>query len=355
MYNNYKNVLQVGPDFRGLTGGGIESVIKTYTENFPGILFLGSYSEGSKLHEIAYTGKFFFSFIRYMIVKRDIKIVHIHAASDMSFIRKSITMLIARLFGKKTIMHMHGSTFQPFYAQAGIFRSVIRGILNRNDLVICLSPQWLDFFSRLVPATKLKILNNPVPAPATTISRHRNDVLNFLFLGRLGNRKGVFDLVKAISLLPPELRRSVRLTIGGNGEVQKLQDLIKSLSVDDCVTYAGWVDGKLKAELLAAADVYILPSYNEGLPVSILEAMAYGLPVISTPIGGIPEVVKEGVNGFLVEPGNTQQIADRIGKMINSPELAAEMGKASLQTVKPFMADSVFPELDTIYASLLTK
>jgi len=250
---------------------------------------------------------------------------------------------------------MHGSTFQPFYAGAGIFRAVIRRLLNRNDLVICLSPQWFDFFSNLVPAAKLKILNNPVPAAVGIIAKKDNDIMNFLFLGRIGNRKGVFDLVKAVSLLPPELRRLTRLTIGGNGEVQKLQDLIKTLSVEDCVTYAGWVDGQLKTELLAAADVYILPSYNEGLPVSILEAMAYGLPVISTPIGGIPEVVREGINGFLVEPGNTQEIADRIGKMVNSRELAAEMGKASLQTVKPFMADSVFPELDTIYASLLAK
>ncbi|MCW3117441.1 MAG: hypothetical protein JWM28_1523, partial [Chitinophagaceae bacterium] len=346
---------QVGPDYRGRTGGGIESVIKTYSENFPGTLFLGSYSEGNKFHEIIYTCKFFLSFTRFMIVKKDIKIVHIHSASDMSFIRKSLTMMIARLFGKKTIMHMHGSTFRVFYEKAGIFRSVIRRLLKCNDLVICLSPQWFDFFSNLIPAAKLRIVNNPVPAPAMNISRQQNGVVKFLFLGRIGNRKGIFDLLKAMSLLNPELRRSANLTIGGNGEVQKLQELIKSLALQDCVNYAGWVDGQLKTELLAAADVYILPSYNEGLPVSILEAMAYGLPIISTPIGGIPEVVKEGINGFLVEPGNIQQIIDKIEKMIKSPDLPPEMGKASLQTVKPFTADSVFPVLDTIYASLLVK
>ena len=355
MYSNYKSVLQVGPDYRGSTGGGIESVIKTYTENFPGIQFLGSYREGSKFREIMFTGRFFFSLIRTLATKKTIRIVHIHAASDTSFARKSLTMIIARLFRKKTIMHMHGSTFQPFYAKAGIFRSIIRRLLNRNDMVICLSPQWFDFFSRLIPASKLRIVNNPVPAPVRHDARQHTDVVNFLFLGRIGNRKGIFDLAKAISLLEPHIRRSVRLTVGGNGEVEKLQELIKCLHVEDCVTYAGWVDGNLKADLLAAANVYILPSYNEGLPVSILEAMAYGLPVISTPIGGIPEVVKEGVNGFLVQPGNIEQIADRIGEMVKSPDLVTKMGQASLKAVEPFMADSVFPVLDDIYALLLVN
>lgn len=350
----FATILTIGPEYKNHRGG-IGAVLEEYAANIQPFNFLASYKPGGWLSIGWHYIKFLFSFTRYLIVNRQIKIVHIHTSSYGSFIRKSLVVLIAKLFGKKTIMHIHGSEFQVFYHKTGVLKGVVRKILNLNNLIICLSPQWVDFFSKFIPAEKLVVLNNPVSGKYKLEKKKADNKIQFLFLGRIGQRKGIFDLVSAINELPVEKRNRMRLVAGGDGEIDKLTSLVKQFSLEENVIYAGWVTGTKKAELLSASDVYILPSYNEGLPISILEAMTGLLPVISTPVGGITEIVRDNENGILVQPGDVKAIKSAIEYFIDNPAKIAEYGKVSGQKARPFLIDSVVLELKKTYTAMLNK
>ena len=119
------------------------------------------------------------------------------------------------------------------------------------------------------------------------------------------------------------------------------------------IHYEGWVSGAKKTECIEWADVYILPSYFEGLPISILETMAYLKPVISTNVGGIPEILHTHKNGILIEPGNREQIANAISFFVENPEKITEYGKNAYQTMAPFFPENVFSQLKIIYQELV--
>lgn len=134
--------------------------------------------------------------------------------------------------------------------------------------------------------------------------------------------------------------------------MEKAKEYIKQNKLENIAFYQGWISGKNKIELLNRADAYVLPSYNEGLPVSILESMSYHLPIISTNVGGIPEIVKDGVNGFIIEPGN-KKMKKAIDNLLFNRELREKMGAASADMVKDHLPDSVKKQLENLYLKLL--
>lgn len=113
------------------------------------------------------------------------------------------------------------------------------------------------------------------------------------------------------------------------------------------------MSGDKKIQIINEVDAFILPSYNEGLPISILEAMSYNLPIISTSVGGIPEILKNGYNGFLIRPGDKKALKNAILTLINNPSLRKEMGKHSQEMVQPFLPTTVEGQLRTLYKELL--
>ena len=121
------------------------------------------------------------------------------------------------------------------------------------------------------------------------------------------------------------------------------------------ISYEGWISGEHKIRLLNQANAYILPSYNEGLPISILEAMSYQLPIISTKVGGIPEIVKDGVNGYLIEPGNKQQLKSAIDKLIFDKSIRVSMGLTSAQMVSGYLPEYVMNQLSEMYHYILAN
>ena len=145
----------------------------------------------------------------------------------------------------------------------------------------------------------------------------------------------------------------MHLRIGGNQEEDILKARIEEYGLQKMVTFEGFVSGDKKIECLNWADAYILPSFNEGLPIGILEAMSYGDPIISSPVGGIPEVVKDGVNGCMVEPGNSEEIAAAILKFVQNKELIRLYGQESLRLVQPYLPETVFESLTKIYNQLI--
>ena len=150
------------------------------------------------------------------------------------------------------------------------------------------------------------------------------------------------------------LKGKARFLIAGNGETDKLTTLIKSNNIGDVMSYIGWVSGREKAELLSQCDVYLQPTYAEGQPISILEALSYGKPILTTPVGGIPDIVKNRYNGILFTPGNKRELAEAINNFLDmSPDKVQLMGKNSLSMVEAHMPSAVVEKLENIYTNLL--
>jgi glycosyltransferase involved in cell wall biosynthesis len=167
-----------------------------------------------------------------------------------------------------------------------------------------------------------------------------------LFLGIVGPSKGTFDLIEAIALLKTR-GISLHLWIAGleerEGDLDKARILTHKLDLEGTCQFVGAAYGASKSQLLNNASLFVLPSYHEALPMALLEAMAAGLPIVATRVGGMPEVVMEGYNGFLVEPGDVEALADKLAVLANDPHLCEVMGQRSRELaeleldVKPYV------------------
>lgn len=148
------------------------------------------------------------------------------------------------------------------------------------------------------------------------------------------------------------LENRIILHIGGNDQVELLNKQIMDNHLENLVKYEGWVSGAKKDELFNLADIFILPSYIEAVPISILEAMSYGIPVIATNVGGIPSILNDSQNGMLIKPGDKESMFSALSALIDNPDLRAKMGKASLVICKPYLINCVKKSLDNLYNQL---
>ena len=339
--------------------GGISMVINTYSKYFEVFNFLSTYKRSLyKIVTAFYFPVFIVKFFRYLFIKRTIKIVHIHGAAGGSLFRKSVVFIIAKFFfGKKVIYHSHGSELEMFYKKSNrLIKKYIGWFFSKVDVIICLSKKWESFFRENFDVKKIVILENIIERNDNAIKAvtPENKIV-FLFLGSIGYRKGIFDLLEVINENKEYFSDKISLKIAGRGEVKKLEDYLDTNKLHELVQFIGWITGEEKKKLLSGSDIYILPSYNEGLPISILEAMSFRLPIISTIVGGIPEIVKEGENGFLITPGDKANMFSKIKWFIDNKKDIAKFGENSFETVQPYYADVVIPRLQEVYISLLKQ
>jgi Glycosyltransferase len=279
--------------------------------HWPRFKFIASSRRGTFRDKIVYdAGGVLLLFLK-LLFDWKIKVVHIHTAAGGSFLKHRYYAALARAMGRKVVMHSHASRFKVFYSEASEKQKrAILSSLNSVDRLIVLSRSWKEWFESIgVDPSKIRILNNITSRAELDHVPSADGVARLLFLGEIGERKGVFDLLRAVSGQRDSFEGRVRIHIGGNGQVERLLETIRTDSLEGIVSFEGFVSGTKKEKLLAHSDIFILPSFNEGLPISILEAMSHGCAIVSTPVGGIPEVVSDA-NGLLVEPGDSEAIAD---------------------------------------------
>lgn len=349
-------VLYLAPNMRWK--GGISSVMMEYERAIHPFHFQPSTtSEDIRVTVLSFPLLIAQFCYKLLVTHRQVKIVHIHGASKGSFYRKYIFFLLAHYaFRKKVVYHMHGAMFHVFYQNAPAFtQQRIRHFINSTDCLIVLSAWWKNYFLENFNPRMIRIVPNIVRA-TTRPSQAARAVgpIRFLFLGRIGERKGVCDLLEVLRSHREALHGKYVLELGGDGETEKLLGLIKEYELDESVKFIGFVTGRQKEQRLQAADVYVLPSYNEGLPISILEAMSFGLPIISTSVGGIPEVVIPHKNGLLIDAGDHTAIFAAIEFFIKSPEKISEYGAHSYDLVaQRYFPTPVMDSLAEVYQTLL--
>ena len=264
-------------------------------------------------------------------------VLHVHAAHSRSFERKAWLMRVAERYDVPVLLHIHAYEFENWYE--GLSTRSKRSIqkrLDRAGRIVVVSNSWNDYFSRLT-TTPVTTVHNAVETAYFTFDRNYDDPPTFLvlFLGGVGlRRKGAFDLLEAIHRVNesnPLL--SLRVIIAGYGEIDEARSWIATRGLSDTVEVPGWIERDKKDRLLRQAHIFVLPSYHEGLPISLLESMASGLPTIVTPVGGIPEAIQNEHNGLLIQPGDVGGLSEALQRLLGQRSLRERLGRQAQQTV----------------------
>lgn len=349
-----RQVVYIGVSYR--SKGGIASVMQLYKNYFRNSLFFASRGSGRVLLDACTFPFRVLYFIFFMMRHPGMRIVHIHGASRGSFYRKYVYFLVSRyLFRKRVVYHIHGGGFKDFYHDAsGVVKKMIRHFMGTADAVICVSESWRRCYVEHFHPKHIVAIPNMIEKITTRHYAERQEKVIFLFLGKIMSAKGVYDLLDVAADLQLTHAGKFEIWIGGNGEVQQLQQQVAEKKLEAAVQYEGWVSGEEKDAIFRKADVFVLPSYHEGLPVSILEAMSYGMPVIATKVGGIPEVVSEGESGLLIDAGDKDALKKSMLRFINDHRLIRRMGNISQNIIrKGYVAEAVILQLEEVYHHVL--
>ena len=349
--------LTVATDIKGK--GGIATVLQVMqSEGFFdkwNIKLISTHTQNNRMYGLLRVVTFIkslFQIIAYHLLY-NVDVVHIHMASRWSFKRKAIVTHLSKLLGSKVVIHLHGAEFKYFYHEEcnKNQQAKIRQLFNKSDKIIVLSKQWYEWVSEITENTqKIHIIYNAVPVIQTRDSAYQHGLI--LFLGRLGKRKGVGDLILAFSNIAKEYP-DAHLALGGDGDIAKYKDLVTRLQLEARITFLGWLCAEAKQRWMEKAAIYILPSYNEGFPMGVLEAMSAAVPVIASTAGGIPDAITHKKEGLLVNAGDIGAITSAIRTLLSDKEQGRQYSRnAKEKFLNNFSPKAVFPKLDNIYSSL---
>ena len=343
-------VVQFGPalDVRG----GITTVeqhICDYLAPYVSLRHVATMDESSKLGRALVFSRAVGD-MRRTLASIDPSIVHIHFASSGSALRKMILADMVTRAGRPLVLHAHGGYFDQFHRKLPAFlRRTVDGILQRANVLIALSPRWRDFYVNEceVSPSHVAVLPNPVRWTPDIPNRAGRTTVQFVFLGRMSQKKGAYDLVNAFAAMPEAARARARLTLAGDGDLEALRKLAEPFG--ERVRVLSWIDSSERERLLAESDVFVLPSYNEGVPMALLEAMAAGLPAIVTPVGGIPDVLRHGVEGLMVEPARVADLSAAMTRMVTHDGERNASGRRAHDRARSFDVHAYARSLADIY------
>lgn len=338
--------------------GGIAAVISGYygsvLEKDYNIIYVESYKDGSKLIKLYKAISGYFHFVKVLIVDKP-DLIHIHSSFGPSFYRKLPFIYMASWAKKPIINHIHGADFDEFYVNASDKKKrQIKRVYNKCSMLIALSEEWKERLSQIVPDSQITIIENYSILHEDVLEQRFKRKCNntVLFLGELGKRKGCYDIPAVVREVKKEIP-DVKFVLAGAGseaDEKAIRQLVDKNGVTENVVFPGWVRGDEKDRLLLEADVFFLPSYNEGMPMSVLDAMGYALPVVSTSVGGIPKIVHDGENGFCCKAGDVDGMANSIKQLIMDDKKRKSGAHASLSIVKQkYSLESHLESLESVY------
>ena len=336
-----KTAVMIGPcpDAKG----GMASVVAVYRKNglFSGRLcrYLTTATEGGAGRKLWVAASALMRFA-FMLIMRRVSLLHVHGASHGSFWRKRVFMQLAGTFGVPVIFHLHGGEFRQFVDERldASTRQKVVDSLKACSLIYCLN-------------VAVQVMPNPIDLPHEETPWEKRDS-SILFLGRLEQEKGVFDLLAAFSAIARQAPEARLLLCGVGSARAKLEKIVQENGLTSRVDFPGWVDGEEKACLLRRAGVFVLPSYAEGMPMSVLEAMVAGTPVVASRVGAVPEMLENGNSGFVVEAGRVDELAEAILAALDDSRTADLSSRALARVREFYSAKVVLDRLRWQYAKL---
>lgn len=339
-----EKVVIVGPDI--LSQGGMGSVLYAYSQFLSPFNYL---TTNSRYGTFAGFFNFGMSLLKLPILRiRGKKIMHIHYTGQKSWPRKKILLNFGKLLGYKTIMHCHCNL--PAMTKIKGISDVMR-TLQKADINLTLATEYDNFAKKELKLSSTAIINNTI-CGLPEIEAKRGQTVTFLFMGVMTEAKGIFDLVEAAGLLKKHGKKFKLIMAGKGKDEMAVKDLVQKHVLSDYVEFPGWIKGDEKLRSIAKSHVFVLPSYSEGMPMSIIEAKYYSLPTIATKIGATVDIIADEVDGYLVNIGDVEGLAKAMENYIDNPELIKSHGSKSRESAKKFMPDVVGQNLVKLYKSI---
>jgi glycosyltransferase involved in cell wall biosynthesis len=337
------------------TRGGVATYVRTM-QRTPlwqrwQIRHIATHRNGSVARLVAFvtgTG----AFVRELIIRRP-AVVHLHTASYGSFARKSTLAWVARCARVPVVIHVHGAAFADFHDRSPrVLQRYIQRTLEGADAVIALGDEWGRALRLIAPGARIAVVSNAVEPGTPVRQAGPAEPVHVLFLGEVEDRKGAFLLLQAWSQLADvAFPGGADLVMAGGGAVTQARSLVQELGIGDQVRVTGWVAPAEVAALLTESHVLVLPSTFEGQPMAVLEAMAHGLCVVATDVGGVSDLVDDC--GVLIPVGDQTALVDALRQVISDSELRASLGTRAFRRVQDkFDVNHTWKSLDALYEEL---
>jgi len=274
-----------------------------------------------------YNFKWYYKLVK-VLSTSPIDIVHIQG-SNSAFPRDVVFCVISKLFRKKVVFHFHGGAYLKFWMFSWSYaKYFIPPCLLFMDAIIFLSRGLSLPFEGLIKKEKIHVVPHFVNFTRNNNGKQENSSPVVLFLGRLTREKGIYVLLDAIEKVRLT-NKKIKFVLAGSAETEQAETRLKQLceikNSSENIDFAGLIFGEAKKKVLEKSDIFVLPSYTEVFPVAIIEAMAFGLPVIATKVGAIAEIVTQDENGLLIDVSDSDALANSLLLLIENPELRKKM------------------------------
>ena len=332
------------------TRGGITSVVKAHETGEQWKKYhcrwIETHRDGNSIRKLWYLGT---ALVEYICLLPFYDIVHIHLATTQSAKRKKMFFYLAKWLSKKVILHFHPSNekflFEPMNSK------LYRKLFSKADLVLVLSEQWRCWIKMALGLSNhIEVLYNPCP-----IVNRRDDLRknHILFAGTIISRKGYETLIRGFARIAQE-HSDWKVIFAGNGEIANAMKIVECCGIQNQVEFLGWVTDKDKEKVFQEASVYCLASDGEGFPMGVLDAWAYGITCVVTPVGGIPDIVVDGENGLVFSIGDVDGLANKLRMIISDRTLRKNIVLGQDKYVKgAFNINGINRKLEKIYTRLL--
>lgn len=306
--------------------------------------WIGTHRDGSTLCKIWYFVK---AMCQYVLMLPFYDIVHIHFSLSSSAKRKYPFFRLAKALHKKTVIHLHCGTQID-----DIWSLVYQKMFEQCDCAIVLSESLKNKIEEHIgESEKIKVVYNPCPIIDDSTSYKKENYI--LFSGTLYKGKGYKDLIRAFAKIADK-HLDWKIVLAGNGEEEAARGLAKSLNIENQVLLLGWVNGLEKHKAFSEAQALCLPSYAEGFPMAVLDAWAYGLPVITTPVGGVRDVAVDGENMLLFNPGDIDALSEKLDLLMKDAFLREKLSSESVKlATEKFNLANITEQVSAIYDSLV--
>lgn len=327
------NTLMVGVDKERV--GGMWTVAETFIKDKSfnqrvKLYYVATSTGGTKTKRIKKMLEGYFKILVILISKK-VDIVHIHMAERGSVYRKGFVIRLAKLFNKKIIVQMHAGPILAWYNGLTENRKKrVAKILNNADKVLVLGEYWKNQMTTIIDGSKIDILYNGAECPEKNLYNANGEII--LHMGVLKKTKGTYDLVDAIKLIDDKLPNNEKIFLCGVDETGEVKKYVEKCNLKDRVVMTGWIDKNRRLEFFKNTKICVLPSYFEALSMTVIESMCYGIPMITTDISTMGELLGNEIER--VKPGDIKKLADLILKLSGNLELRKRISEIEYHRAK---------------------
>ena len=352
MRDDRPRVLHVGPDVPGGMSASIRTLLASPLSRRYRLEFIATHRGLGAIERLAVYSLALLRLTWWSICRRG-RIVHLHSTKRASMFRKGVCVFLAKALGRRVVLHVHAGPgdIDAFRAKiGGASVAFLRLSYRAADVVLAVSAASATALERAFDVGGIVVLPNPAPAgPSEPPHRDRGASPLAAYLGGFENPvKGGDVLLKALAR--PEAAR-LRVALAGPGELPEPGRRLAGSR--PTIEWRGWLGEKERDALLREAWIFVLSSTSEGLPMALLEAMAYGLAIVATAVGGVPDVVEDEREALVVAPGDAVALANALARLAGDPDLRERLGNGARERAGGFSAEKVADRIDAMYRNLL--